>query len=114
VSEADINYTEFSLGEVVIWTTLTKSFISVLERDDPNLPPLLYALFSFARGLGSIASGPLFSALLSSGGLHGTGGYGVKRYGALILWTGAGMVLSGSGARYKGFKRDWLKTDVEQ
>lgn len=81
-------------------------FIFVLSKDDPNLSPLLYALFSFARGLGSIVSGPLSSALLSGGTMHAKGGYGVEGYGALIIWTGAVMAASALGAGYKGLKRD--------
>nr|ODN87563.1 hypothetical protein L203_03340 [Cryptococcus depauperatus CBS 7841] len=73
----------------------------------PSLAAILYALFSFARGLGSLCSGPLSSLLMSSHTLSGTkGGYGVEGFGALILWTGAGMVASGVGAGYKGFKVD--------
>lgn len=75
--------------------------------DDPNLPPILYALFSFARGIGSVVSGPVSSALLTPKGMTSAkGGYGVDTYGALIIFTGAAMALSGVGAVYKGVKRD--------
>ena len=78
-----------------------------LSDNDPNLPPILYALFSFARGLGNIASGPLSTRLLASHSkLDATGGYGLPGYGVLIIFTGATLAASGVGAAYKGFKRE--------
>ncbi|WVO16804.1 hypothetical protein L204_104490 [Cryptococcus depauperatus] len=89
------------------YSALFPRFISIVNADNLSLAAILYALFSFARGLGSLCSGPLSSLLMSSHTLSGTkGGYGVEGFGALILWTGAGMVASGVGAGYKGFKVD--------
>ncbi|WVQ98835.1 hypothetical protein IAU59_005966 [Kwoniella sp. CBS 9459] len=89
------------------YTALFPRFISIISHDDPHLPALLYALFSLARGIGSIASGPLSSALMSNAHMTGAkGGYGIGGFGALIVWTGVGMALSGIGAGYKGFKVD--------
>lgn len=77
--------------------------IQLMIGDDPHLRPMLYALFSFARGVGSIASGPLSTALLNgSSRIH----LGAAGWGGLILWTGAGMLSSGIGAGYKGLKVD--------
>ena len=78
-------------------------FVLIVD-DDPGLTAIIYAMFFFARGIGSIASGPLSSALLSvsSGSVH----LGTAGWGALILWTGAGMIASGVGAGYKGLKKD--------
>ncbi|KAL7424087.1 hypothetical protein Q5752_001672 [Cryptotrichosporon argae] len=64
---------------------------------DPALPSLLYALFSFARGIGSVASGPVSSALLRTH-VDASRGYGVHGYGAVILWTGVALLGSGVGA----------------
>lgn len=45
--------------------------------------------FGFAKGIGSIASGPLANALLASGELaNGKFGYGVRNYGNLLIYTG--------------------------
>nr|XP_019042357.1 hypothetical protein I302_08960 [Kwoniella bestiolae CBS 10118]OCF21287.1 hypothetical protein I302_08960 [Kwoniella bestiolae CBS 10118] len=90
------------------YTALFSRFIAILNRDDPHLPAILYSLFFLARGIGSIASGPLSSALMShTSSLDGAkGGYGVGEYGVLIIWTGVGMVMSGVGAGYKSLKLD--------
>jgi hypothetical protein len=81
--------------------------MALLLDNDPNLPPILYALFSFARGLGNIASGPLSTRLLASHSrFDATGGYGLPGYGVLIIFTGASLAASGVGAAYKGFKRE--------
>ncbi|WRT67245.1 uncharacterized protein IL334_004212 [Kwoniella shivajii] len=89
------------------YTALLSSFTKVLNHDDPHLPAILYGLFYAARGIGSIISGPISSALMSSTPFsHAKGGYGVQSYGALILWTGAAMTLSGIGAGYKTFQED--------
>ncbi|WWC69329.1 uncharacterized protein I206_103267 [Kwoniella pini CBS 10737] len=87
------------------YTALLSSFTKVLNHDDPHLPAILYALFYLARGIGSIISGPISSALMSNTSLgNAKGGYGVQSFGVLILWTGAGMIMSGIGAGYKTFK----------
>lgn len=76
-------------------------------ENDPELPPILYAFFSFARGIGNIASGPVSVQLLAlKSRLHAKGGYGVEGYGVLILFTGAMLLASGVGAGYKGLKRN--------
>ncbi|KAK8869677.1 hypothetical protein IAR55_000245 [Kwoniella newhampshirensis] len=89
------------------YTAQFPRFISIITQDDPHLPAILWALFSLARGLGSIASGPLSSALISTDSMGGAkGGYGVGGFGVLIIWTGAALVMSGVAAGYKGFKVD--------
>ncbi|WRT67244.1 uncharacterized protein IL334_004211 [Kwoniella shivajii] len=89
------------------YTALFSRFIAILNHDDPHLPAILYSLFFLARGIGSIASGPLSSALMSNTSLgNAKGGYGVGGYGVLIVWTGVGMVMSGVGAGYKSYKID--------
>nr|XP_018263718.1 uncharacterized protein I303_03590 [Kwoniella dejecticola CBS 10117]OBR85876.1 hypothetical protein I303_03590 [Kwoniella dejecticola CBS 10117] len=89
------------------YTALLSSFTKVLNHDDPHLPAILYALFYLARGIGSIISGPISAALMNHTTLgNAKGGYGVQGFGVLILWTGAGMIMSGIGAGYKTFKMD--------
>lgn len=108
------------------WT----SICTLSTGNDPDLPQILYAFFSFARGVGraiarslplrsslklslslsgNIASGPISTALLNTrSALSGTAkaAYGVQGYGALIIFTGGALLASGVGAGYKGIKRD--------
>lgn len=91
------------------YTALFPRFISIVAEDNPDLPQILYAFFSFARGVGNIASGPISTALLRmSSSLSGNAkaAYGVEGYGALIIFTGAALLASGVSAGYKGLKRD--------
>ncbi|KAG7528275.1 hypothetical protein FFLO_06279 [Filobasidium floriforme] len=75
-----------------LWTKL----ITVIARDDPTLPPLLFSIFAFARGIGNVTSGPISSALLNYSSMNGSvGGYGQHNYGPLLVYTGAMMVLGG-------------------
>ncbi|KAK4686345.1 hypothetical protein P7C73_g3793, partial [Tremellales sp. Uapishka_1] len=84
------------------YTALFPRFIEVIAKDDPHLPQILYAFFSFARGLGSVLSGPISSSLLSLDSQV----YGMKGYGVLVLWTGAALATSGIAAGYNGLKRE--------
>lgn len=60
-----------------VWNRL----ITIISRDDPLLPPVIFSVFAFARGIGSILSGPISTALLKKGGLgHAAFGYGVGDY----------------------------------
>ncbi|ORY74553.1 putative monocarboxylic acid transporter [Leucosporidium creatinivorum] len=71
-----------------LWTRL----ISIIALDDPSLPPLLFSVFAFARGVGNISSGPVANALLESDLFAGSkGAYGVKNYGSLLLYSGLTM-----------------------
>jgi hypothetical protein len=87
---------------------LTNFHVSSLTAGDPNLRPILYALFSFARGLGNILSGPVSTRLLATNSTLGKakGGYGVEGYGGLIVFTGGMLLASGVGAGFKKLKRD--------
>ncbi len=81
--------------------------MSTRADNDPHLPQILYAFFSFARGIGNISAGPVATKLLELPGFsRAGGGYGVGSYGLLIVWTGAMLLGSGVGAGYKGLKRD--------
>lgn len=55
--------------------------ITIVAKDDYLLPPILFSVFTFVRGVGNVASGPIANALLKSGDIHGAKfGYGVEGY----------------------------------
>ncbi|KAK9899406.1 MFS general substrate transporter [Cystobasidium minutum MCA 4210] len=89
----------FALGYAAVWNRL----ITIISRDDPLLPPVIFSVFAFARGIGSILSGPISTALLKKGGLgHAAFGYGVGDYGGLLIWTGSVIALgSVAGVSYR-------------
>lgn len=87
-------------------------------EDDPTVPAMVFSLFAFAKGVGSMASGPIADQLLKVDVLKGgTGGYGVNNYvsvdnalaaphdtsgdkwlivqGILLIFTGTAILLAG-------------------
>jgi hypothetical protein len=88
-------------------------------EDDPTVPAMVFSLFAFAKGVGSMASGPIADQLLKVDILKGgTGGYGVNNYvssimlsqraphgtpgekrltiqGILLIFTGTAILLAG-------------------
>jgi len=63
------------------FTAVWNRLITIIARDDPLLPPVIFSAFAFARGIGSILSGPISVALLKYGRLeHAKLGYGVENY----------------------------------
>jgi len=76
----------FGLGFAALWTKM----ISIIAKDDHLLPPILFSIFAFARGVGNVASGPIATALLQGGNMPGAKyGYGVVGYGGLLIYTGS-------------------------
>ncbi|KAM0751416.1 putative monocarboxylic acid transporter [Meredithblackwellia eburnea MCA 4105] len=74
------------------FSALWAKLIAIIARDDPNLPGFIFSLFAFFRGIGNISSGPVSNKLLSSNIMLGAaGGYGVRNYGSLILYSGLTM-----------------------
>lgn len=94
-----VSFGLLSMSFVTLWTPIIK----VVSKDDPRLPSLVFSIFMFFKGVGSISSGPVASALLTSDILRGsTGAYGVKNYGVLIVYSGAAMVLGAiAGVSYR-------------
>jgi len=89
----------FGLGFTALWTKM----ITIVSRDDYLLPPILFSLFTFIRGVGNVASGPIANALMKSGGIHGGKlGYGVESYGGLLIYTGSVIALGSlAGISYR-------------
>ncbi|KAK8845320.1 hypothetical protein IAR55_006033 [Kwoniella newhampshirensis] len=80
------------------FSALWSKIISIISRDDPVAPALVFSMFTFVRGVGNISSGPVSDALLKISSLKGvTGGYGVHNYGVLLIYT-AVTILSGGAA----------------
>lgn len=96
------------------YTALFPRFIDIVQtaaatatnrEPDPSLPQILYAFFSFSRGIGNIVAGPISTALLAlPGSAGGVGSYAVHGYSLVIVFTGATLALSGIGAGYAGLK----------
>lgn len=105
----------FALGFAAVQNKL----ITVVAGDDPLVPPLVFSIFAFARGIGNVLSGPISTTLLQDGRLeHAKLGYGVENYvsqvcyqravadvamqGGLLLWTGSIIALGSlAGVSYK-------------
>nr|XP_031863730.1 uncharacterized protein CI109_000982 [Kwoniella shandongensis]KAA5530802.1 hypothetical protein CI109_000982 [Kwoniella shandongensis] len=80
------------------FSALWSKIISIISRDDPVAPTLIFSMFTFIRGVGNISSGPVSDALLKLNTLKGsTGGYGFHNYGVLLVYT-AVTILSGGAA----------------
>lgn len=60
--------------------------------DDPNAVVATYAILVFLQGVGNILAGPISAGLLNLNVRIGT--YGIARYKALVIFTGACMALS--------------------
>lgn len=53
----------------------------MVTEDDPTVPAMAFSIFAFARGVGSMASGPIADQLLKVDILKGgPGAYGVHNY----------------------------------
>ncbi|PWY73629.1 MFS general substrate transporter [Aspergillus heteromorphus CBS 117.55] len=92
-----ITYGFFAGGFSSTWSGV----LTQVKREMPSLETgLVFGLLAGGRGIGSVASGPLSSALMQQGSLAGkeSGGIGYTTdYGALILFTGVTAILGGWG-----------------
>lgn len=74
-----------ALSFVGLWSKM----ITVICKDDPNLPGLLFSLFTILKGVGNLTSGPISTALLKGGPFPGaSGAYGHTSFGRLIIYAG--------------------------
>jgi len=90
------------------FSCLWPKWIVVIATDDPHTYSMLIAVFSAkGRGIGNILAGPISARLLAHSPLYDTVpfGYGVKGYGALILFTGMAMLASTIAIAYPFFIR---------
>lgn len=84
-------YGFFGIGFAAIWSKL----ITIMAKDDPLLPGILYSFIAFGRGAGEAVSGPIADALITRAPMTGARyGYGVGGYGGVLLWTGACFTLA--------------------
>lgn len=74
---ADVPFSNPRSGFAALWSKL----ITIMAKDDPLLPGILYSFIAFSRGLGEAVSGPIADALMAHAPMktakygYGTGGY---------------------------------------
>lgn len=81
-------YGFFGAGYTAMWARMSTS-VSV----DPTATPIIFSLFCFGKGIGNVLAGPLSGNLILS--RLEPGNYGLRKYMALIVFTGGCMALSG-------------------
>ncbi|PWY84696.1 MFS general substrate transporter [Aspergillus sclerotioniger CBS 115572] len=90
-----ITYGFFAGGFSSTWSGV----LTQVKREVPSLETgLVFGLLAGGRGIGSVISGPLSSALMQQGSLTGkaSGGIGYATdYGSLILFTGVTAIFGG-------------------
>ncbi|WVQ75332.1 hypothetical protein IAR50_004949 [Cryptococcus sp. DSM 104548] len=75
------------------FSALWSGMISIIAKDDPLAPPIVFSIFAFFRGVGNISSGPISGALLKVNVLKGSAGaYGFNNYGILLIYTAVTMM----------------------
>ncbi|ODN74829.1 hypothetical protein L202_07139 [Cryptococcus amylolentus CBS 6039] len=78
------------------FSALWSGMISIIAKDDPVAPTMIFSIFAFFRGVGNITSGPISGALLKVNAMKGaTGAYGFNNYGILLIYT-AVTILGGA------------------
>ena len=90
------------------FTCTYSGIILELQKQEPALESgLVFGMLAAGRGIGSVVSGPLSEALLSSKSWQGEAslGYGTE-YGPLIVFTGVSAALSGLG--FVGRRVGWV------
>lgn len=80
-------YGFFGAGYVVLWARM-----GITLSEDPTAAFATYNAFSFQKGVGNVLAGPISAALIL--GTTDVASYGVMRYKNIIIFTGAGMLLS--------------------
>ncbi|GAA6022973.1 hypothetical protein JCM10207_007735 [Rhodosporidiobolus poonsookiae] len=94
------------------WTSLYSAIIKSCVANDPSLTSHLFSLLSLTRGLGSLLSAPVSSALLAqpfpaSSSTGARLGYGVDggKWGALVLFVGGCCAVAAAAEGALGFGR---------
>ena len=80
-------YGFFGAGYVVLWARMGTAL-----SEDPTAAMATFSLFAFQKGVGNVLAGPISAALIL--GVTDTANYGVTRYQNIVIFTGAGMLLS--------------------
>lgn len=81
-------YGFFGAGYTAMWARMSTSIST-----DPTAAPMIFSLFCFGKGLGNVLTGPLSGDLISP--LVVLGSYGLRKYMAVVVFTGGCMALSG-------------------
>ncbi|KAF3008917.1 hypothetical protein E8E13_011269 [Curvularia kusanoi] len=80
-------YGFFGAGYTAMWARMVTAV-----SEDPSAAQAIFGMFNFGKGIGNVAAGPISAGLL---GRQGTdGGYGLGTYKAVVLFTGACLLLS--------------------
>ncbi|KAJ6445431.1 hypothetical protein O9K51_00192 [Purpureocillium lavendulum] len=77
-------YGAFAGAYIVFWP----KFGSLLSED----PQTVYSLMAFGKGIGNVVTGPVSASLIR--GQATVGGYGLGRFGGLVVFVGSLMLLS--------------------
>ena len=80
-------YVFFGAGYVELWARMGMAL-----SKDASTALATYSIFSFQKGLGNVLAGPISSTLILR--TTNIASYGVMRYKIIIIFTGAGMLLS--------------------
>ncbi|GAA5892475.1 hypothetical protein JCM6882_005625 [Rhodosporidiobolus microsporus] len=99
------------------WTSLYSAIIKSCVENDPSLSSHLFSLISLTRGLGSLLSAPVSSALLAhpfpSSSSNTAFGVDKGRWGPLVVFVGGClMVAAGCEAGLRWVGRGWGKKTV--
>ncbi|WVQ75327.1 hypothetical protein IAR50_004944 [Cryptococcus sp. DSM 104548] len=80
------------------FATLWTGMVSVITKDDPVAPPLVLAIFTLIRGIGTRVCGPISQSLLTFSALNGkaSGAYGLQNYGILIIYATVTILAGGA------------------
>ncbi|KAL0566651.1 hypothetical protein V5O48_015361 [Marasmius crinis-equi] len=95
------------------WGSMWPKFAAVTTEDayQASQASSIWSIFVAGKGLGSILSAPIATALLHPWQLTDKSGsaYGLKGYGPLILFTGLSLLATSSASLYRGVKIPWLR-----
>ena len=99
-------YGFFAAGYVVLWARMGMALVGGADNGSVGEALATYSVFSFEKGVGNVLTGPVSAALLKGGVGRGSfgGGYG-GRFGGIIAFTGACMVVSSGIAGIGGLRR---------
>lgn len=80
-------YGFFGAGYTAMWARM----VTAVSKE-PSASQAMFGLFCFGKGIGNILAGPISASLLR--GSEDTGGYGNGGYKAVVIFTGACLLLS--------------------
>jgi predicted MFS family arabinose efflux permease len=84
-----ILYGFFAAGYTALWARMVTAI-----SDEPTSSQAMFGLFCFGKGIGNVLAGPVSAGLLKLS--SDTGGYAHGTYKAVVIFTGACLLLSTS------------------